>query len=279
MSPKFYLIPLAIVGAGAFWLVSRSDGGDAKTSSMTIEVPTVQSEWCRESSPSKRGWYCEVREVVFDPAGLTVLDASPNGEIEVSGWEGSQVKVQAKVEGQARSDEAAYRLVSNVTLTAGSELSARGPKTERGESWSVSYRAKVPLKSDLSLKAMNGSISLRDVAGELQLSTLNGEIELGQVAGAVLARTVNGGIKVALTGTRWDGEGLELRTTNGAIDLMMPADYNAVLEAVTTNGGVSVDFPVTVTGRIGRKLNTVLGEGGATISATTTNGAVRIRRE
>ncbi len=282
MSPRFYLIPLAIVGAGAAWLVTRSSQGDSSsTGSISVEVPRVESEWCREQSPPRRGWYCVVREFTIQPTGHTVLDASPNGGIEVAGWSGSHVQVQAKVEGRARSDEAAHDLVSNVRITAGSagsEVKAEGPKTGSGESWSVSYRASVPHNSDLTLKAMNGSISLQDVTGELHLSTLNGSVTLAHVGGSVAARTVNGGIKAQLAGSRWDGEGAELRTTNGAIDLSIPADYNAVLEAATTNGGVSVDFPVTVTGRIGRRLNTVLGEGGATISATTTNGTVKIRR-
>ena len=44
------------------------------------------------------------------------------------------------------------------------------------------------------------------------------------------------------------------------------------------NGGISLDFPVTVQGRIGHSLDIELGEGGATVRATTTNGGVRIVR-
>jgi len=44
------------------------------------------------------------------------------------------------------------------------------------------------------------------------------------------------------------------------------------------NGGISLDFPVTVQGRIGRSLDIELGEGGATVRAMTTNGGVRIVR-
>ncbi len=44
------------------------------------------------------------------------------------------------------------------------------------------------------------------------------------------------------------------------------------------NGGISLDFPVTVQGRIGHSLDIELGEGGATVRAMTTNGGVRIVR-
>jgi hypothetical protein len=50
------------------------------------------------------------------------------------------------------------------------------------------------------------------------------------------------------------------------------------LETGTVNGGISLDFPVTVPGRIGRSLDIELGEGGATVRAMTTNGGVRIVR-
>ena len=46
----------------------------------------------------------------------------------------------------------------------------------------------------------------------------------------------------------------------------------------TVNGNVSVDFPVTVQGRITRELSVNLGSGGATVRAMTTNGGVRLRR-
>ena len=45
----------------------------------------------------------------------------------------------------------------------------------------------------------------------------------------------------------------------------------------TVNGGVDIDFPVTVQGKIGRRITTDLGRGGATIRLMTTNGGVDIR--
>lgn len=276
MSPRYYLIPLVIVAAGAAWLVERQSNG-AK-GSISVEIPRIEADWCREGAPSRGGFYCEVREFTFTPSGEVGLDASPNGGIEVQGDEGSEIRVQARVSGRARNDEDAYRIVSAVRLNLDAGLEVSGPKTGRRESWAVSYRAHVPWQVDLALRAMNGSIAVEDVSGDLELTTVNGGITLGQVSGAVSARTVNGGIKAQLTGTTWEGSGLELRTTNGTIDLGIPPEYNAALEAATTNGGVQVDFPVTVTGRIGRRLNTVLGDGGPTISATTTNGSVKIRK-
>ena len=52
----------------------------------------------------------------------------------------------------------------------------------------------------------------------------------------------------------------------------------AELEAGTTHGGLNIDFPITVQGRIGRHLETTLGSGGPKLRAITTNGGVTIRQ-
>jgi DUF4097 and DUF4098 domain-containing protein YvlB len=83
---------------------------------------------------------------------------------------------------------------------------------------------------------------------------------------------------VALDGTAWQGSGLNLETTNGGVHLTVPDNYNAHLETGTTNGRVSIDFPVSVQGTIGRSLSTDLGSGGATIRVRTSNGGVKISR-
>ena len=61
-----------------------------------------------------------------------------------------------------------------------------------------------------------------------------------------------------------------------AVKLYIPEDYNANLISGTTNGGIRVNFPITVSGRIDRRLNAELGRGGATIKVMTTNGGVTI---
>ncbi len=101
---------------------------------------------------------------------------------------------------------------------------------------------------------------------------------LKQVGGNVHGTTTNGGVVVELAGDRWDGETLDVRTTNGGIVMSVPENYSAHLETGTVNGSLSIDFPVTVQGRITREIAVNLGSGGPTVRAMTTNGGVRIRR-
>jgi DUF4097 and DUF4098 domain-containing protein YvlB len=83
---------------------------------------------------------------------------------------------------------------------------------------------------------------------------------------------------IELSGDRWDGETLDVRTTNGGIVLSVPENYSANLQTGTVNGSVNVDFPVTVQGQINKQIAVNLGSGGATVKAMTTNGGVRVKR-
>jgi len=83
---------------------------------------------------------------------------------------------------------------------------------------------------------------------------------------------------VELSGDHWEGDSLDVSTTNGGIVMSIPENYSAHLETGTVNGNLSVDFPVTVQGRISKELAVNLGSGGATVRAMTTNGGVKIRK-
>jgi len=240
----------------------------------------IQSDWCMESrNNSHRGWHCEVREFEMSPRAFDAVDAGPNGGIEVMGWGRNDVRVLAKVEGWARHDDIAADLVSEVHIdTRASALKADGPRATGREGWSVSYRISVPQKFDLDLSTVNGGISIEDVSGRIEFNATNGGVALTEIGGDVRGRTTNGGLKIYLSGNRWDGTGLDVRTTNGGITFVLPEDFNAELESATTNGSLSVDFPITVSGRIDRRLRTQLGSGGPLLRAVTTNGGVTIKK-
>jgi DUF4097 and DUF4098 domain-containing protein YvlB len=144
--------------------------------------------------------------------------------------------------------------------------------------WSVSYEIWAPSKTDLRLSSTNGGLEVEGIRGRLDLETTNGGISLQAVSGDVNAETTNGGINVDLTGRRWDGVGLNARTTNGGVKLYVPDGFNADLEASTTNGGMDFEFPVTIQGRLNKRITTKLGDGGPPIRLETTNGGVTVRR-
>lgn len=237
---------------------------------------------CRNYNDRDDDYYqhCEVRDSNL-PAGPLNVDAGQNGGVSVAAWDNNEIRVRAIVRGSARSDARAREIANQVQVQAGSgRVSATGPDLDRREWWSVSYRINVPRKNDLDLSATNGGITIIGVNGNLRFDTTNGGVRLQDVGGRVNGDTRNGGLTVLLSGSRWDGEGLDVETSNGGVTLSIPDGYNADLETRTVNGGLRVDFPITVQGELTsrRGISTRLGSGGPMVRVRTTNGGVKINR-
>jgi DUF4097 and DUF4098 domain-containing protein YvlB len=247
---------------------------------LSAEAAFADDDWCHEEGRwgGRQERYCEVREQTFSGGAQLHVDARPNGGIEVTGWDKNEVRVEAKVVAHAETEADARRLAGEVRVDMGGTIQAEGPASGDRRSWWVSYRLHVPRNQDLSLVSTNGGIHVQATRGELDLTTSNGALHLEDVGGRVRGRTTNGGVQLSLTGSEWAGEGVELRTSNGGVKVVVPDGYNAHLEIGTVNGGVHADFPITMRGRLDRDLNMDLGRGGAPIKIFTTNGGVSLQR-
>lgn len=233
---------------------------------------------CRDRSWDDDRVYCETREVSVPVTKSLRVDGRANGSIRIHGWDKNEIHATARVEAHAYDDKEAQDLAKQVTIsTSHDELRADGPSTWRRTYWSVSYDVWVPRQTDLELDAHNGGISVENVDARVDAETTNGGLTMTDLAGDVRARTTNGTVHAEVTGDHWNGRGLDLNTTNGGVVLTVPRNYNADLETGTVNGGMNIDFPVTLQGRINRRISTKLGNGGAMIRAITTNGSVSIR--
>jgi DUF4097 and DUF4098 domain-containing protein YvlB len=187
------------------------------------------------------------------------------------------VRIVARIEASADDDATAREIASQIRVfTDGGQIHAEGPSNRDHTSWSVSYDVYVPSQTNLEANTNNGGISAENVRGAMNFEATNGGIRLSDVGGSVRARTTNGGVTANLSGTTWQGQGLDLQTTNGGATVYVPRGYNAQLETGTTNGGMRVDFPITVTGSLTRRLSTRLGSGGPLVRVVTTNGGVHI---
>jgi DUF4097 and DUF4098 domain-containing protein YvlB len=241
----------------------------------------AQSDWCADESwGNDREGVCDVREYTLPASGTLTVDASPNGGINVQGEPRSDVLVYARVIATGDTQDEARAIAAQVQVTAAAgRVEANGPRNlGRHAGWYVSYRLRVPPQTPLSLRTTNGGIAIDNVTSRAELETTNGGLKLSHIAGDIEGRTTNGGIDVTLDGNAWQGNGLDLQTTNGGVRLSVPENYNAHLETGTTNGRVSIDFPVTVQGTLNRSISTDLGSGGATIKVRTSNGGVKITR-
>jgi len=241
-------------------------------------------DWCRESGwNGRRAQHCEVREAAL-PAGARLhVDARPNGGIAVKGWDRGEARLRVRITATADSAEEARAIASQVRVVTDGAIRATGPVSGDGERrWNASFRLDVPRDADFDLEADNGGLHLEGVSGHAKLSTVNGGIHLDGVGGKIEGSTSNGGLHVNLSGSEWQGEGLDVRTTNGGVHLEIPDGYNARLETSTVNGGVHSDLPVSGgrgRHRSGGRIETDLGRGGATLRLTTTNGGLHVSKD
>jgi len=227
---------------------------------------------------SDRERHCEVREFTVEASGALDVDGGMNGGVAVVGTQRQDVSIVAEVWAFARTQERAREIADEIQIdTDGVRVRADGPSQRRRESWGVSWRIEVPVQTDLDIDTQNGGIAIRGVDGRIRFEARNGGVSLVGLAGDVRGNTTNGGLRIDLDGDRWDGEEMDVKTTNGSVVLTLSEDYSAQLETGTVNGSLEFDIPVTVRGRVDRTIRAQLGEGGARVRAVTTNGSVRVR--
>ena len=267
------LATLLITAAGVAVMAQNTDKAKSKNRSLA----------CRDDQRNYNDrlvGICEMREQTLALSGGTIaIDGRQNGGVSVKGWDKNEVFVRARVQTAAPTEAEAGQLAQQIRVeTSGAKIFASGPESRRDYHWDVSYEVFVPRRVDVSVETKNGGITISEVNGKIDFRALNGGVVLNRVGGMVRGSTTNGGLMIELGGDRWDGDSLDVHTTNGGVTMTIPDNYSARLETGTVNGGISVDFPVTVQGQITKALNLDLGSGGAMVKAFTTNGGVRIKR-
>lgn len=232
---------------------------------------------CEHGWNDGRARFCELRTYTISPATRISVGGGANGGVAFIGENRRDVRIVARVQASADDDATASAIARQIRIiTDGGQIRSEGPSQRNHNSWSVSYDIYVPNQTNLEAVTENGGISAKNVRGEMNFEAVNGGIHLSDVGGNVRARTTNGGVTANLSGTTWQGQGLDLQTTNGGATVYIPRGYNAQLETGTTNGGMRVDFPITVSGSLTRRISTQLGSGGPRVRVVTTNGGVHI---
>lgn len=119
-----------------------------------------------------------------------------------------------------------------------------------------------------------GHIYLDQIEGDLDARTSGGNIYLESVTGEVTAKTSGGNIKLTINNPF---QGLYASTSGGTITCYMEEDLNADLYARTSGGSVTVDFPVTVQGKVSRsKIEGKVNDGGPEMNLRTSGGNIKV---
>lgn len=225
-------------------------------------------------------------------AGADFVLSNVNGKITISSWDQPKVRVIARKEVDGDRDELKKALadlrVEMQPRNGGLVVTTHYPKESEGMSsilsWlagdhidaNVRYEVTVPRSMNVDVTNTNGGIHLTEVNGKHELDTTNGKIEVKRCSGALDASTTNGGITAELLRVT-QGEPLSFETTNGRIELALPAGVGANVDASTTNGSINSDLPVTTTRTGSNSLRGTINGGGTALRMRTTNGGISIK--
>ena len=122
--------------------------------------------------------------------------------------------------------------------------------------------------------AGSGSIRLTQIApGDVRVSTGSGSSTLHGVVGALYVKAGSGRIEI-------DGQqkGVwNVDTGSGSVSIKLPADAAFDLDAHTGSGGITIDHPLTVQGKISkRRIRGNVRGGGDLLTVETGSGGIRI---
>jgi hypothetical protein len=228
----------------------------------TAALPLVSMMGCAAVMASLvKAERAESRSFAVGTRPALVVDTF-NGAIKVETSPENKVEAVVTRIGSGASTKAAEADLENVKVEFSQEgdtvrIVARHTAPKAFGSSGASVALKVPAESSLSLTTRNGEIHAQGVRGDITGRTSNGEIEVAGGHGKLDLLTSNGAIEieaedatvaaetsngnVSFAGSLARG-GHKLETSNGGIELKLPASAAFQFDASTSNGSVANRF-------------------------------------
>lgn len=199
----------------------------------------------------------------------------------------------------------------SVYLAAG-ESEARGVDGDLTIDTGSGRVTAVDITGSLNVDTGSGSVVVRNVTGDVLVDTGSGNVEIDDVRGreinvdtgsggvdgrgltaeSILIDTGSGGIEIADvrssdvyldTGSGFvrvellqDVDNLEIDTGSGSVTVSLPSDAGAEIDIETGNGGIDLDFPVTIRRASRDHVVGRIGDGRGRIHIDTGSGSIRL---
>ncbi|HEY7354773.1 MAG TPA: DUF4097 family beta strand repeat-containing protein [Terriglobales bacterium] len=204
-----------------------------------------------------------------------------NGAVHINAWDQNQVKVDAvkRAHDEKRLKEAEIRVEArqdSISIETHYPDHSNWDDDDRHNPASVEYTLTVPRNARLDeIKLINGALDIAGVTGEVHASCINGKLVAHGLNGRADLATINGKLDASFDRT---AEPLELSSVNGSVELTLPSDAKASIEATTVHGGIENDFGLHANDHrfVGHDLQGELGGGGTHIRLRNVNGRIEI---
>ncbi len=203
-------------------------------------------------------------DVTFESIYLEIDNR--NGEITLETWDQPGYRIDLTLRAKGATDAIARDNLNQLQVLFSDQEAAdtlrlvldfQAPSNDWSD-YAVSIAAKVPESAglDLNLDTSNGEIKLTGVTGgEITLHTNNGRLTLDNVrADTLMGATSNGRITGEV-----EAATVDLSTSNGSIEITIPATISGSYTLDTSNGAVTITAPKTATVGYDVDLRTTLG--------------------
>jgi Toastrack DUF4097 len=225
-----------------------------------------------------------------EPAGTVVSVHDLSGDVSYLPGAGSTVEVTAHRHG---SDADVYAVVKeydrHVVVCVlyrntdescdedGAHMHGHDRRWGRDATMDVSVRLPASMMADAH--TVSGDVHVDGASGDVRAASVSGDLTLRNLSPtSVRATTVSGDVDAGVTALSGDGD-LVFRSVSGDVTVTMPAALDADFSMSTVSGDLDSDFPLTLSGRMGRRsLDAQIGKGGRRLSVSTVSGDVRLRR-
>src|SRR5271165_394611 len=134
-------------------------------------------------------------------------------------------------------------------------------------------------KGDVRLHAGDGSIEGRDLDGKVDASSGDGHINIEGRFDSLTIRTGDGSVTARARGGSKVQSEWNIKTGDGSVDLELPGELQANLDASTHDGHISLGIPVTVEGVFSSsRVNGKMNGGGPAIVVRTGDGSIHLSK-
>jgi Putative adhesin len=135
------------------------------------------------------------------------------------------------------------------------------------------------LKGDLYMHSGDGHIEASALDGTLRVDTGDGHVTVGGRFDALDLRTGDGNIDATAMNGSKVGSPWSLHSGDGHINLRVPGDLSADLEAHTGDGSITVNMDITVSGSLNHSsIHGKLNGGGGLLRLTSGDGSIHLEK-
>ncbi|HEX9224211.1 MAG TPA: DUF4097 family beta strand repeat-containing protein [Candidatus Acidoferrales bacterium] len=135
------------------------------------------------------------------------------------------------------------------------------------------------LKGDIRLRTGDGSIEAREIDGKVEADSGDGRIRIAGRFDALNVKTGDGSVDTRVLPGSKMASSWTIRTGDGSVDMVLPSDFQANIDATTGDGHISLGIPVTVEGTFSRsQIRGRMNGGGQALTIHTGDGSIRLSK-